>query len=306
MIQSIREIYAEIQDKEPMVTAVAQAADAHVLEAVVKAYEKGYIQPILFGDETAICNIASQKNLDIKNMQICQADTPEDAALRAVSAVSDGKADIVMKGMLDSSVFLKAVLNKEHGIRIPGAVISAIAVVELKKIHRLIFITDPGFTPLPDLNTKVKLIRNAVETARQFQIEVPNVAVLSAAEKLNSKMISSVEADQLQKMNEEGLISECRIAGPISFDLALSKEAVEQKKYQNPVGGNADILLVPSLEVGNILYKSLSLFADMETGGIMTGASAPIIFTSRADSVETKENTIALAVYMAQQKKVRN
>lgn len=306
LIRSIKEVYEKIHVGDRMITAVAQAADAHVLEAAVKAYEQGYIQPVLFGKEDSIRTIAEQENLNLQNIEICQADTPEDAALQAVSMVSDGQADILMKGQLDSAVFLKAVLNKEHGIRKSGAVISAIAVVELKKLHRLIFITDPGFTPLPDLKTKKSLIENAVEAAHLFEIEKPNVAVLSAAEKLNAKMISSVEAEKLQKMNESGEITGCRVAGPISFDLAVSEDSVRQKEYKNPVGGNADILLVPTLEVGNVLYKSLSLFADMETGGIMTGATAPIIFTSRADSVETKENTIALAVYMAQKKRRTN
>lgn len=286
-----------------MIAAVAQAADAHVLEAVTKAYGQGYILPVLFGDEEEIRKIASQENLNIHDMEVHQADTPEEAALQAVAMVSAGQADILMKGQLDSAVFLKAVLNKDCGIRKPGAVISAIAVVELKKLQRMIFITDPGFTPLPDLKTKKVLIENAVEAAQLFEIDEPNVAVLSAAETLNPKMISSVEAEKLQELNESGEITGCRVAGPISFDLALSEASVQQKGYKHPVGGHADILLVPTLEVGNVLYKSLALFADMETGGIMTGATAPIIFTSRADSVETKENTIALAVYMAQKKK---
>lgn len=300
MITSLKEVYKAVKQAKPMKISVAQAADAHVLEAVIDAHREFGVNAILVGNQGEIKSVAAQHGLDISPFELFHTEEHSQAALKAVSLVSSGQADIIMKGFLESADFLKAILNVESGIRNPGAVISAIAVVELKKLNRIIFITDPGFTPLPDLDTKVRLIENAVGAANAFDIKNPKVAVLSAAETVNRKMISSTEAGSLQKMNERGEITGCRIAGPISFDLALSEESVRQKNYKNPVGARADILLVPSLEVGNILYKSLMLFADIETGGIMTGAKAPIVFCSRADSAETKKNTIALAVYMAQ------
>ncbi len=303
MITSLKEVYRAVSQAGPMKISVAQAADAHVLEAVVEAHREFGVNAVLVGDQSEIESVAAHHKLDISPFEIFHVEERSQTALKAVSLVSSGRADIIMKGLLESSDFLKAILNTECGIRKADSVISAIAVVELKKLNRIIFITDPGFTPLPDLNTKVRLIENAVETARAFDIERPKVAALSAAETVNKKMISSTEAEILQRMNERGEITGCQVAGPISFDLALSRESVEQKNYRNPVGAGADILLVPSLEVGNILYKSLMLFADIETGGIMTGAKAPIVFCSRADSAETKKNTIALAVYMAQRGK---
>lgn len=303
MITSLMEVYEAIRRAKPMKLSVAQAADAHVLEAVVHAHREVGVNAILVGNQSEIESVAADHELDISPFEIFHVENDSKTALAAVDLVSSGKADIIMKGILESADFLRAILDPERGIRKPDSVISALAVVELKKLNRIIFITDPGFTPLPDLDTKVKLIENAVAVARAFGIETPKIAVLSAAETVNKKMVSSTEAALLQKMNENGEITGCQIAGPISFDLALSEESVKQKKYKNSVGANADVLLVPSLEVGNVLYKSLMLFADIETGGIMTGAKAPIVFCSRSDSAETKKNAIALAVYMAQKEK---
>lgn len=299
MIRSIHEVYEKIRSLPPRRVAVAQAADAHVLQAVAAAGREGYAAPILVGEESRIRAIAAESDIDIAGIPIISVDTAEEAAARAVQLVHDGEADVLMKGLLDSSVFLRAVLNKETGLRKAGTVMSAIAVLELKKLRRLVFLTDLGITPAPDLDTKIKLVNNAVEVARKFGIETPNVAALSASESLNARMPSSVEAARLAELQVEGVIPHCCIAGPISFDLAMSEEAAAEKGYTHPAAGKADILLVPSIEVGNAAYKALMLFADMETGGIMAGTSAPVVFCSRADSAETKKNTLAMAIYLA-------
>lgn len=304
MIRSIQEVYQLIKTDSPKKVTVAQAADAHVLQAVSEAYNEGYADPILIGDTEKIKNIAEKEKIDITSFEVIDAKTEEEAAQIAVRKVHDKEADVVMKGLMGSSGFLRAVLNKEYGLRKEGTVMSAIAVVELLGLQRLTFITDPGITPLPDMETKVKLLNNAVDIAHGFGIEEPKVAALSASEVVNPKMISSYEGAELTKQNEEGAIIGCKVAGPISFDLAMSEEAAEEKGYKNPVAGNADILLVPSIEVGNVLYKSLMLFADMRTGGIIAGTSAPVVFCSRADSASTKKNTLAMAVYLAQKNKM--
>lgn len=299
-IHSIDEIYQQIKRFPAKTAAVAQAADVHVLQAVSDAYREGYIKAILIGDTKRMQKIADEEKIDLTPFRLI--DVPEeDAAPTAVKMVHNKEADIVMKGLMESAVFLRAVLNKEYGLRKEGTVMSAIAVVELKQLKRLVFLTDLAITPLPDLETKVKLLNNAVETAQKFGIQRPKAAVLSAAETLNKSMASSCEAAEIERRYQNKEIQNCVVAGPISFDLAMSEEAAEEKGYQNPVGGNADILLVPSIEVGNALYKALMLFADMQTGGVIAGTSAPVVFCSRADSAQTKKNTLAMAVYLSEQ-----
>lgn len=304
MIRSIQEVYQYIHSLPPKKVAVAQAADSHVLQAVSAAYAEGYALPVLVGDKARICATAEAEHIDIMPFEIVPADSDEEAAAKAVQMVHEGQADVVMKGLMDSSMFLRAVLNKEYGLRKSGASMSAIAVVELRKLGRLVFITDPGITPAPDMAAKINITKNAVDIAHRFGIETPVVAALSAAEKLNKNMVSSVEAAELAAMSERGELGQCHVMGPISLDLALSAEAAEEKGYRHLCAGQADIVLVPTIEVGNALYKSLMLFADMQTGGIMAGTAAPVVFCSRADSAETKKNTLAMALYLASRKEV--
>lgn len=299
MIHSIQEIYQFIKEMPVKKVAVAQAADSHVLQAVAEAYYEGYIDAVLIGDIRKIKSVAAENAIDLTPFELIEAADDEEAAKIAVKMVHDHQADVVMKGLMASGTFLRAVLNKEYGLRKEGNIISAIAVVELLQLQRLTFLTDLAITPLPDLDTKVKILNNAVEIAHKFGIEVPKVAALSAAESLNKSMVSSYEAAELEEMYRNGIITGCEVAGPISFDLAMSEEAAEEKNYDNAIAGKADVLLVPSIEVGNVLYKALMLFADMRTGGIIAGTSAPVVFCSRADSAATKKNTLAMAVYLA-------
>lgn len=299
LVQSIQEIYQLIREVSSKKVAVAQAADLHVLQAIAEAYREGYIDAVLIGNTAVMKKIAKENDIDLTPFELIETSDDEAAANLAVKMVHDKQADIVMKGLMGSSTFLKAVLNKEFGLRKEGTVMSAIAVIELLQLQRITFVTDLGITPLPDLETKVNLLNNAVEIAHKFGIECPKVAAISAAENINKKMVSSYEGAELEKMNREGKIAGCEVAGPISFDLAMSESAAIEKGYKNPVAGKADVLLVPSIEVGNVLYKALMLFADMRTGGIIAGTTAPVVFCSRADSSSTKKNTLAMAVYLA-------
>lgn len=292
---------APIKSQPRKRVAVAQAADAHVLQAISEGWKEGYVTPILVGSRERITAVAQECGIDITPFEIVDT-ADEDVASEAVSMVRSGKADVVMKGLMESAPFLRAVLNRESGLAKPGTTVSAVAMVELKKLNRLIFITDPGISPAPDLAQKVSILKNAVEVVRQFGADVPKVAAISAAETLNKNMVSSVEAAALAQLCRDGTLEHCQVAGPISVDLALSAEAAEEKGYHNPVAGSADILLVPTVEVGNGIYKSLMLFAEMDTGGIIAGTTAPVVFCSRADSAQTKKNTLALAVYMAAKK----
>ncbi len=300
MIRSINDIYKAIKEAEPKRVAVAQAADSHALHAINEAYLEGYAKPVLVGDIEKIKMIAAQENIDISTFTLVQVDKEDDCGAKAVELVHNKEADVVMKGNMQSSSFLRAVLSSKVGIKKANTVVYTIAVAELKKLDRLIFITDLGIIPLPDLDTKIKLIDGTVEILKKFHIDNPNVAALSSAETVSEKMASSYEGHKLEELNKEGIIKDCTVAGPISFDLAMSEESAIEKGYNHPAAGKADILLMPSIEVGNVLYKSLMLFSEMESGGIMAGTTAPVVFCSRADSAQTKKNTLAMAIYLAE------
>jgi phosphate butyryltransferase len=298
-MKSIDEVFAKIKDVCPKKLAVAAAADLDVLAAVNSAKQTGIADAILFGNKKKIIEIMKAYDIDANLFEIIDAVDDKDASLQAVKFVAEGKADIIMKGLIESGPFMKAVLNSTTGLRQEGKIISSIAVTEIKEQKRLIFISDPGFIPLPDLQTKKKIIENAVETMHSLGISEPAVAALSAMETVNPKIISTVEARELEEMNQRGEITGCIVAGPISLDLAISEKSAKHKGYHHPIAGKADLLLVPSLEVGNVLLKSMVYFAHTPIGGIVAGARAPIVFTSRADSVQAKLNTIAFAVLLA-------
>lgn len=298
-IRTIRDVYINLDKTNKKKVALAQAADPEVLNAVSEAYKEGIIEAILVGNKQKIEGIAAENHIDITPFEIMNIEKEAEIPLEAVKLVSSKKADVLMKGLLESKDFLRAVLDPEVGIRKQGSVITGNALVELKKVNRLVIISDLAFVTYPDKEMKVEIIKNAVEIAHKLGIECPKVAMLCATESVNPKMQSTIDAKEIVEMNKRGEIKNCIIAGPISFDLAMSEEAARHKGYSNEVAGNADIILVPTIEVGNAVYKALSYFADVESAGIMMGSNAPIIFCSRADTVETKKNTIALAVYMA-------
>lgn len=298
-MKTLQEVVNAVKGIQPKRVAVSAAADADVLEAIQWAYESGIAQPILVAGKAELQQIAAKSGIDLTPFEIIDVPDPDQSALEAVKLVSSGKADIIMKGLLQSGSFLKAVLHPEFGLRKENRVISSIAMMEASELGRLLMITDPGFIPCPDLNMKKSILRNAVEVAHKLGLINPNVAVLCASEVSSPKLQATMDAKALEEMNQSGEITGCTVAGPISLDLAISQKSAAHKGYTHPVAGCADILLVPTVEVGNVLYKSLVYFTNMPTGGVMTGAKAPIIFTSRADSPDTKFNTIALAAYLA-------
>ena len=297
-MKTFNEVFARAIQRPPKKLAVASAADSEVLRAAEEVRRVGLAVPVLFGNKAQIIEFASDIDIDISLFEIVDAADERSAVLQAVTAVSRGSADILMKGMIESSPFMKAVLNGEGGLRIKDQIISSIAIVELPD-DRFLFITDPGLIPLPDLETKKQLIKNAVAVMLKLGIREPKVAVLSVSETVNPKIASSTEGKILSDMNKNGEISGCIIAGPISMDLAVSQYSAIHKGYTHPVAGKADLLLVPSLDVGNVLIKSITCFTEMATSGIITGAKVPIVFNSRADSAQNKFYSIAVAVMLA-------
>jgi len=283
--------------------AVAVAQDDAVLEAVKAAKERGIADAILVGDENKIRAIADEMGMDLTGFEIIHEEDNYEAALKAVSLVHDGKADMYMKGLIDTKGFLKSVLDKEVGLR-TGKPLSHVCVFEVKGIDHLLFLTDVAFIPYPTLEDKVNIIENTVEIVNACGIQNPKVAPLAAVEVVNPKMPATIEAAELMKMNEEGKITGCIVDGPLSLDLAIDPEAAEHKgATDRKIQGDADVLLFPDIHAGNLVYKCLVHTADVKNGNILTGTKAPVILTSRSDDFETKVNSIALGAVVAEELK---
>lgn len=276
--------------------AAAGADDDHVLGAIAKAHELGLARAYLVGDRERICQIAAEGGYDLTPHVIVDACGHEDAADKAVALVREGKAQILMKGFMESSEFIRAVINKEHGLRRPCSPIASVAIAQIDKADRLVFITDPGFLPKPTAAEKIAMVENLVEAMHRLGIECPKVAVLCASEQVNPKMEASVDAAAVSGYFKNKKDAGCLVAGPISFDLAMSEESVIHKGYTAPVGGKADVLVVPNVEAGNMMLKAMQYCGDVEIGGMVTGATCPIVFSSRSDSEQTKLRTIAYAI----------
>ncbi len=301
MIKNFNDVMEVARQKGPKRIAVACAADKEVLLAVSAAKKEGIAEATLFGDKDEIIKICKENSIDPNEYEIVDAKELADASNKAVMEVSSGKADIVMKGLVDTSIILKAVLNKETGLR-TGSVLSHAAVFKPAKYNKLLTVTDPAMNIAPDLETKKKIIENVLVLTKAIGLDKPNVAVVCAKEKISDKMPATVEAGELVKMNEAGEIKDCVVGGPFALDNAISVEAAKHKGVKHPGAGEADVLLMPDIEAGNVLYKAISFLADSEGAGIILGAKAPIVLTSRADSDQTKLYSIALSVLMAANK----
>ena len=280
--------------------AVAAAEDDFVLEAIKIAKEEGLAESILVGDEKKIREIAKTINMDLSQFEVINEPEPASAAKVAVKLVHDGVADMYMKGLISTKDFLRSVLDKEVGLR-TGRVLTHVGVFEVKGIDQLLFLSDQAFIMYPTLEEKIKIIENALDIANACGIQNPKVAPLAAVEVVNPKMPATVDAAELTKMNNEGKIKGCIIDGPLSLDMAISKEACSHKKgLDRKITGDADILLFPDIHTGNVAYKMLVHTAHFLNGAILSGTSAPVILTSRSDSVATRVNSIALASVLAE------
>ena len=299
MIRNFNELRDAAVKCEQKRIAVAVAADVDVLMAVKEAKELGIAEFTLVGDETKIKELANELSFDLKGIEIINETNDAKASLMAVKEVSEGRSQLVMKGLVSTSVILKAVLNKEFGLR-TGKLLSHVAILEAQRFNKLVLMTDGGMNITPDIKQKVELINNSVVVAQKvLNIETPKVAPICAVEKVNPAMPATVDAAMLKSMNDRGQIKNCIVDGPLNLNGAISKEAAEHIGLHTPVAGEADILLVPYIEVGNVLYKSMVYFAGARCAGIIVGAKTPIILTSRADSHDAKVNSIAAAVLMA-------
>ena len=284
--------------KKKHTIAVAWAQDINTVGAIGKAVNDGFVSAIMIGKSGEIKNVCSKKGIDHTKFRIIDIDDEAEAAAEAVRLAKNGTADIVMKGLVGTDKFLKAVMEKESGLMTPGAVLSYVCAVEVPSYHKLLFITDPAVIPFPDLDQKVAMANYAVEMATKFGIEKPVVALIGASEKPSRHFQYSVDYPEMCRMAEKGLIKNCIMDGPLDLFLACDKESVEIKGVNTPVGGDADILLFPSLESCNPFYKGLMLFAEGELAGLIQGTQKPVILMSRSESEKSKYYCIALACLM--------
>jgi len=304
MSKNFDELMEKLSQIETKKVSVAVAQDDEVLMAVKEAKARGIADAILVGDADKIREIAAGiEGMNIDDYEIIDVKDPIEASLEAVKLVHDGKADMYMKGLIDTKDFLKSVLNKEVGLR-SGRPLSHVCVFEIEGVDHLLFLTDVAFVPYPTLEDKANIIRNTVEICNACGIDNPKVAPLAAVEVVNPKMPETVEADELTKMNERGEITGCIVDGPLSMDLATIPEAAQHKGATGrKIVGDADVLLFPNIHAGNILYKGLVHFAKEKNGNLITGTAAPVILTSRSDSFEVKVNSLALGALVAESMK---
>lgn len=300
MIKKLDDIFDELKScNEKAVLSVAAAHDEEVLLAVKDACDMDIIKAILIGEEDKIRKIASEINFDLSDVEVISESDLKLCAEKAVKLVSSGKADYVMKGLLDTSIILKEVLSKEYGLR-TDSLLSHVMIYEVPSYHKLLILTDGGMNINPDVSQKKKIADNAIKAAKSLGIENVKVACLAAKEKVNPKMQATLDADELKSMCKDGMFGNGVIVeGPIAFDLAISKEACRIKGYESEVGGDADILLVPTIETGNGIGKALTYMANAKSAGIIMGAKAPIVLVSRADTHESKLYSIAYGAIAA-------
>ncbi|WP_096188489.1 bifunctional enoyl-CoA hydratase/phosphate acetyltransferase [Evansella halocellulosilytica] len=295
---TLQELLAAVSNaKEKQTIAVAHATDTSVFQAAKKAMDDQIASFIFVGPingmKKAMENVFDEHDQD--HFELQDAANDKEAAAKAVQLVREGRANALMKGMVGTSTLLKAVLHKENGLR-SGKILSHVAGFALPTRDKLLFLADAAMNIHPTLQEKHQIIENTVQAAIKIGVEHPKVAAIAAVENVNPAMEATMDAAALTQMNRRGQIKNCVIDGPLAFDIAVSEQAAKQKKIDSEVAGKADILIVPTIEVGNALYKSFTIFGQAEVGGMIVGAKAPIILTSRADSVESKLLSMAMAV----------
>ncbi len=283
---------------ERAVMAVAAAADPHSLEAALEARRAGIAEPLLVGDRGAILSLLEGLGESVPDEDIIDASGSAEAAARAVALVREGRASFLLKGGLDTSVLLKAVVDKERGLS-RGRLMSHFTIFEIPGYHKLLAPVDGGMVTYPTLEQKKQIIENTVEMFHALGYDRPKVGVLACVEKINPKMPETVEADALKQMNLRGEIPGCVVEGPISYDCAVSKEIADYKGFESPCAGDCDILLAPNIHAGNIMGKMLTVTCGAKMAGFIVGAACPIAMTSRGSSAEEKYNSIVLSALCA-------
>jgi phosphate butyryltransferase len=300
VLKHLTELRQLLVDKPTRRLVLAAAQDHNSLSSALMAARDGFIEPILVGDREAIQKIAAQNSMDISGLRVVHEPDTEMAVEIAVRMVRSNQADILMKGKVGTSSLLKGVLNKEWGLR-SGSLLSHFAIFEVAAYHKLIAVTDVAMNIAPNLQDKIAIVNNSVACLNRLGVETPKVAVLGAVEMVSENMQATLDAALLSKMNQRDQIRNCIIDGPLAFDNAISLESAVHKGIRSDVAGDTDLLIMPDIEVGNVLYKSLVFFAHAGVAAVILGATAPIVLTSRSDSDQAKYFSILLAAAISRQ-----
>jgi len=294
VLKSMSDLKGIVAGKPRKKLVLAAAQDTQSLSAVLRAWHDDIIEPILIGDKEGIQNICNEDGYDITGLRIIHEPDIDKSVEMAVRMLSSKQGDILMKGKVGSSSLLKCVLNKEWGLR-TGNLLSHIALFEVDTYHKLIAVTDVAMNIAPNLKDKISIVNNSVSFLNRLGYVMPKVAVLGAVEMVNENMEATLHAALLSKMNQREQIRNCIIDGPLAFDNAVSLESAKHKGIKSEVAGDTDLLLMPDIEVGNVLYKSLVFFARAKVASIILGAQVPIVLTSRSDSEQAKYDSILLS-----------
>ncbi len=298
MIRTLTQFQEKIANKPVKKIAVAAAEDLQVLLAIKKAIKEKIVLPVLVGDSDKIKSLANEINLPLDQVEIVDnKDSAAESAQIAARLIKEGKADVLMKGSVGTADLLRAVLDKENGLR-TSSLLSHVAFFQSPYYHKLLCVTDVAMNIAPDLAAKVDILNNAVEACHRIGIKHPKVAAIAAIETVNPKMQATVDAAALKEMNQKGEISGCTVDGPLAIDLAVNKEAARIKNITGDVAGDADIILAPYIEAGNMFYKALNFLGGAQSAAVIMGAAVPIVLTSRSDDGDTKYFSIALAAAM--------
>ncbi|MCK5133197.1 MAG: bifunctional enoyl-CoA hydratase/phosphate acetyltransferase [Candidatus Sabulitectum sp.] len=297
-IRTLEQLKKYAKDLPSSIVSVVRADEVETLSAVKEAVEGGMVECILVGPEEGIRKAAAEAGFDISNIRIVNADGDKESAAKGVELVRNGEAHVLMKGFVASSTFLKAILDKEHGLR-GGGVLSHVAAFDVPAYHKLLVVTDAAMNIAPTLEQKKGILGNAVVVAKALGVEVPKCTYVCAKEVPYEKMPCTMEAAEMQKMADAGEFGDILFDGPLALDLAVSPVAVKIKKIESKVAGDADVLLMPDIEAANVLYKGLIFLANSELGAVIMGAANPVILTSRADSAESKLCSLVLSAVVA-------
>jgi phosphate butyryltransferase len=295
MIKTLEDLFSAVLQRPKRTLIVVSANDNHSVEAAYQAIQTGLIQAILIGDQGIIDGICISSKLDSSQFQIIHQPDDRLAASLAVQMIRQHEGDLIMKGLISTDKFIKAILDKENGLMEPGNTLSHVTVIQNPNYHKLMIVSDVAVLPLPDLSQKIQLIKYLVKTANALGINLPKVAVIAPSEQLLMQLESSKDAAFLSKMGERGQITGCLIDGPLALDIAIDRESAQIKGIKGEVAGDADCLLFPNLDTGNVFYKTNMKLAKAESAAMLVGARVPIVLTSRGDSTLTKQYSIALA-----------
>ncbi len=294
MLKTLDTLLELAREKGVKRIVVAAAADLHVLDAIMMAKQENIAEPILIGERKAIEQVCQKIGFDISQVEIIDIADPYRASVEAVSLIRQGRANILMKGLVGTGPLMKAVLDKENGLR-KGATLSHVALFESPFYHKLLGVTDAAMNVAPEFDEKISIIQNAIEVFHRLGVKEPKVAIIGAVETVNSKMEATVHAAMLTQMNKRKQIKGCLIDGPLALDNAVSAESAHHKGIVSEVAGDVDLIVTPDINSGNVLYKALNFLGGATTAAVIMGAAVPVVLTSRADSEKSKLMSIALA-----------